>query len=130
MLREFKKSRRKPIHRIQEKEYAKTIGKAKHLGEPLIAPLSGRKCVYGHILLEVKGNKNWRKIINDQKSQDFFIESNSETAIVKIGSMHKCMRRFYLVKDFAKNSGFRNDAPEKLEAYLKMHNKKSTRFFV
>jgi len=41
MLREFKKSRKKPINRIQENEYAKIIGKAKHFNEPLEAPLSG-----------------------------------------------------------------------------------------
>ncbi len=42
MLREFKKSRKKSINSIRETEYAKVIGKAKHVNEPLIAPLSGR----------------------------------------------------------------------------------------
>jgi len=128
MLREFKKSKKKPINRIQEKAYAKIIGKAKHTNEPLIAPLSGRKCVYYHVIVEVKGDKNWTKIINEEKHQDFFIESNSEMAIVKMSSVQKSMRRFFLVKDYKENSGFRNDAPEKLEAYLKYHNKKSTGF--
>ncbi|WP_339893260.1 hypothetical protein [uncultured Algibacter sp.] len=126
MLREFKKSRKKPINRIQENEYAKIIGKAKHVNEPLEAPLSGRKCVYYHVIVEVKGDKSWRRIINDEKHQDFFIESNSEMAIIKMSSLQKSMKRFYLVKDYKEKSGFRNDAPEKLEGYLKYHNKKST----
>ena len=126
MLREFRKSRKKQINRIQEHEYAKIIGKAKHVNEPLEAPLSGRKCVYYHVIVEVKGDKSWRKIINEEKHQDFFIESNSEMAIVKMSSLQKSMRRFYLVKDYKEKSGFRNDTPEKLEAYLEYHNKKST----
>lgn len=126
MLREFQKSRKKLINRIRENEYAKIIGKAKHVNQPLIAPLSGRQCVYYHVVVEIKGDKSWRKIIDDEKHQDFFIESNSEMAIVKISLVEKSMKRFYLVKDYKEKSGFRNDAPEKLEAYLKYHNKKST----
>ena len=126
MLREFKKTRKKQINRIQENEYAKIIGKAKHVNKPLVAPLSGRPCVYYHVIVEVKGDKSWIKMINEEKHQDFFIESSSEMAIVKMSSLQKSMRRFYLVKDYKEKSGFRNDAPEKLEAYLKYHNKKST----
>lgn len=128
ILREFKKSRKKQINRIQENEYAKIIGHAKHVKEPLIAPLSGRQCVYYHIVVEVKGDKSWRKIIDEQEHQEFFIESDSEMAIVKMTELQKTMRRIYLIKDYKKKSGFRNDAPEKLEAYLKQHNKKSISF--
>ena len=128
MLREFKKSRKKPINRIQENEYAKIIGRAKHVNQPLEAPLSGRKCVYYQVIIEVKGDKSWRRIINDEKHQDFFIESNSEMAIVKMSLLQKSMKRFFLVKDYKEKSGFRNDATEKLERYLKLHNKKSTAF--
>ena len=128
MLREFKKSRKKPINRIQENEYAKIIGRAKHVNQPLEAPLSGRKCVYYQVIVEVKGDKSWRRIINDEKHQDFFIESNSEMAIVKMSLLQKSMKRFFLVKDYKEKSGFRNDATEKLERYLKLHNKKSTAF--
>jgi len=76
----------------------------------------------------VKGDKSWRRIINNEKHKDFFIESNSEMAIVKMSSIQKSMKCFYLVKDYKEKSGFRNDATEKLEAYLKLHNKKSTAF--
>ncbi|GAA4895433.1 hypothetical protein GCM10023311_20180 [Flaviramulus aquimarinus] len=126
MLREFKKSRKTSISRIRENEYAKIIGKAKHVNEPLTAPLSGRLCVYYHVVVEIKGDKRWNKIINDENAQDFFIESSSEMAIVKMSAIQKSMRRFFLVKDYKQNSGFRNDADGKLEAYLKQHNKKST----
>ncbi|WP_158846906.1 hypothetical protein [Algibacter sp. L1A34] len=129
MLREFKKSRKKSVNSIKRKEYAKIIGKAKHIEVPLIAPLSGRKCVYYHVTVEVKADKNWRKIIDDVKSQDFFIATNTEKAIVKASNLDKSFKYIHLVKDFNKNSGFRNDAPEKLEAYLKEYSKKSTGLF-
>ena len=119
MLREFKKSRKKSINSIRENEYVKIIGKAKHVNEPLIAPLSGRLCVYYHVVVEVKGDKRWNKIINDEKSQDFFIESSSEMAIVKMSTIQKSMRRFFLVKDYKQNSGFRNDAPRKVRSLFK-----------
>lgn len=129
ILREFKKSRKKSINSIREKEYAKVIGKAIAINEPLIAPLSGRLCVYYHVIVEVKGNKSWRKIINNEKCQDFYIENHSEIAKVKITALHKSMKRYYLVKDYKENSGFRNDAPKQLETYLELHNKKSTGLF-
>ena len=128
MLREFKKSRKKPINSIKENEYAKIIGKAKHANKPLIAPLSGRQCVYYHIVVEVKGDKSWRRIIDELRHQDFFIETSSEMAIIKTASVQKSMQRFYLVKDYKEKSGFRNDTTDKLEAYLKAHNEKSTGF--
>ena len=49
-------------------------------------------------------------------------------AIVKMSLLQKSMKRFFLVKDYKEKSGFRNDATEKLERYLKLHNKKSTAF--
>ena len=113
------KKAEKPINRIQENEYAKIIGRAKHVNQPLEAPLSGRKCVYYQVIVEVKGYKSWRRIINNEKHQDFFIESNSEMAIVKISSLQKSMKRFFLVKDYKEKSGFRNDATEKLQHYSK-----------
>lgn len=126
MVREFKKTRKKSINSIKENEYAKIIGTARHVNQPLVAPLSGRQCVYYHVVVEVKGDKSWRRIINDVKFQDFFIESNTEMAIIKSAFLKKETSKFYLVKDYKENSGFRNDAPEKLEAYLELHNKKST----
>mgnify|MGYP000014267264 CR=1 FL=1 len=49
-------------------------------------------------------------------------------AIVKMSSLQKSIRRFYLINDYKEKSGIRNNASEKLKAYLKYHNKKSTGF--
>ena len=128
ILREFKKSRKKNVNSIKRNEYAKIIGQAKHVNTPLIAPLSGRECVYYHVIVEVQGDKNWRKIIDDVKTQDFFIDCASEMVMIKPETLDKNLKRIYLVKDFNGKSGFRKDLPKNIEAYLAQHNKKSTSF--
>lgn len=126
IIRELKKSRRKPISQVREKEYAKVIGKAKHVNEPLIAPLSGRKCVYYEVLVERSNDDSWDTVIEDSKSQDFFIENNSELAIVKAAFVNNDSKRVHLVQDHEQKSGFLNDATIKLDSYLARHNESST----
>ena len=128
MLREFKKTRKKNLNSIKRNEYAKVIGKAQSIKTPLIAPLSKRLCVYYHIIVEVKTDKNWHKIIDDAKSQDFIISTQTEIAIVKPSPLNKNFQRVHLVKDFNKTANYRNNASAHLEAYLKSHNKKSRGF--
>jgi hypothetical protein len=130
ILRELKKSRRKTISQVREREYAKVVGKAKHVSEPLIAPISGRPCVYYEVLVEKYRDDSWDSVIEDSKSQDFFIENNSELAIVKAALEEDAedFRRVHLVKDHERGSGFMNNASHKLEAYLAQHNKSSTGF--
>lgn len=126
ILRDLKKTRRKQINRIQENEYAKVIGKALNVHEPLIAPLSGRPCVYYYVHIEQKGDKHWNTLIKKAQSQDFFLEVNGEMAIIQPNHNPK---NGFLVTDFETKSGFRNDASPELEAFLKAHDKKSTGFF-
>lgn len=129
ILRELKKSRRKTISQVRENEYAKVIGKAKHVDEPLIAPISGRPCVYYKVHVERKGDKSWHTVVKETKSQDFFLESNTELAIVKANFEVEKNKRVYLEEDHKRNSGFMNDASHKLNEYLAQHNKSSTGFF-
>jgi K+ transporter len=128
ILRELKKSRRKTINQIKENEYAKVIGKAKYVNEPLIAPLSGRKCVFYKVHIERNHDDGWDTVVKEIKTQDFFIENNSELAIVKAAFETDDFMRVHLVQDYKKKSGFLNDASVKLEDYLAKHNKSSTSF--
>lgn len=129
IIRAFKKNRKRAINSISENEYVKVIGKAKPIKTPLVAPLSGRLCVYYQVVVEAKGNKHWRRIINDIKTQDFFIETNTEMAIIKAAAIEQNTCTCYFVKDFKKNSGFKTQVPDKLEAYLKTHQKKTRSVF-
>lgn len=128
ILRALGKTKSKPISRIQDKEYAKIIGLAKHVDEPLIAPLSGRKCIYYQVIAEKKGSKNsWHTVIDETKSQDFFIERRGEMAIVKVQSSSG-FKKVYLDKDHNKSSGFFNPPEPKIEAFLTSRGGSSTNF--
>ncbi len=125
ILRGLRKSKAIPIHRAQNGSYVKLVGKAKHAGQPLTAPLSGRKCIYYEVLVERKGDKSWHTMINDKKYQDFFLEVNGEMAMIK-AELSTSERRVYLEKDHRQDSGFMNDPSAKLDNYLELHGKTST----
>ncbi|WP_430411307.1 hypothetical protein [Kordia sp.] len=128
ILRELKKVRRKQIQSVRENEYVKIVGKAKHAGEPLIAPLSKRECVYYDVKVEEKRGKHWKIIIDDVKFQDFFINTGTENAIINLKRQLPATKRIYLVTDHSLNSGvFKNIDPE-IEQYLKENGNKSTGF--
>ncbi|WP_420570885.1 hypothetical protein [Kordia sp.] len=126
ILRVLKKVRRKAIHSVRENEYVKIVGKAKHAGEPLIAPLSKRKCVYYDIKIKEKRGKHWRNIINDVQFQDFFVQAGTENAVIHLNTRRGFERRIHLVADHAFSSGFLNDVDEEVERYLGQYGKNST----
>ena len=123
VLRTLRKKKKTAISSLQEGQIAKVIGKAKSISEGLSAPLSGRKCVYYKIeVQEKRGGKNrhWHTIINDEKAQDFIVESYAGKAIVKMYSY-----KGYFLEDKKYKSGFFEDTTLKLENYLEKHGKKS-----
>ncbi len=70
--RKLKKTPYKPILQVKENEYVKIVGKVDLVDEPLIAPLSNRKCAhyFVHVEEQVSRGKNseWRTIIKQTKS--------------------------------------------------------------
>lgn len=118
ILRELKKARRKNIQSVRENEYVKIVGKAKHAGEPLIAPLSKRKCVYYDVKVKEKRGKHWRSIINDVQFQDFFIQTGTDNAAIHLNARRGFEKRIHLVADHTFNSGFFNNTDEEVERYL------------
>jgi hypothetical protein len=129
ILRQLKKIRRKAIGSVRENEYVKIVGKAKHAGEPLIAPLSKRKCVYYHVVVEKKNGKHWRTIIDDKQFEDFFINTGTEDAILNLRVQRDDTKRIHLVTDHNASSGAFNSADEDLERYLKLKGQESKGVF-
>ncbi len=127
VIRTLRKYPKTAISSLQENRLAKVIGKAKPIKEVLYAPLSGRKCVLYRVIVEQKtGDKNqhWRKIINDEKFDNFLLESYSGKALIKMQDY-----KGYFVEDAIYRSGHFNDPTIKLENYLQLHGKKSSDFF-
>ncbi|AXG68577.1 hypothetical protein KORDIASMS9_00792 [Kordia sp. SMS9] len=129
ILRELKKVRRKAIHSVRNREYVKIVGKAKHAGNPLIAPLSKRKCVYYDIIVKEKRGKHWKNIINDVQFQDFFIQAGTESAVIHLSDRRTEEKRIHLVADHKFRSGFLKNANEDVEHYLNEYGKNSTGLF-
>lgn len=132
MIRALKKIPLKPKNGIKSNSLIKIHGKALHIKQPLIAPLSNRKCVFYDFKIQkrVNSGKNtrWKTIISETKIQDFFVEHNGEYIIIQPKNNpknYKC----YLTIDEKTSSGTFNDPTPKVEKLLENYKIKSTSFF-
>jgi hypothetical protein len=122
----------KPVGSLRTNELTKVTGKALHVHEPLIAPLSKRKCVYYSIKIEQKKqsgkNSHWKTILREEEIQDFFIDCRGDYVIVQ---PQKEPRNFisYLVPDKKAASGTFNDPTPEFESLLRRYTIESTGLF-
>lgn len=130
ILRKLKKFNDKRITQFRTNELTKVTGKTLHIHEPLIAPLSRRKCVAYHITVKKKRNSgkssSWHTILKLEKFQDFFIEQRGEVALIKIQEGPVKNYEAFLVKDHAVKSGFLNNPSSDFDSFLSQHNIQST----
>jgi len=126
--RKLKKVPRKQISKFASGEIAKISGTIEFLGEPLIAPLSGRKCAYYYTKIEKKtssrNSSGWHTLIEEEVVGDFLIKEGNDYAFVDTKKISS-----YLVQDKRYRSGFLNDAEVRLERYLEQHGESSTGIF-
>ena len=132
IVRTLKKLPTKSVGRLQTNEFSKITGKALHVKEPFLAPLSKRKCVFYKIKIEQKKrsgkNSYWSTIVNEERFQEFFLEQNGEYVIVKLTQFpknYKC----HLVVDNKTKSGTFNDPTPEFKSLLKHYNINSEGFF-
>ena len=120
----FKNSRKRSINTIKKNEYVKIIGYAKPIENHLIAPLSGKPCVYYSITIDLKDKKNWRRIINDTKSHGFYIDDNTETAFIDKNAFNTKTSLKHIINTYKINATPKNN--NNLKDYLKQQttNKK------
>lgn len=102
---------------------------AKHVGEPLIAPLSKRECVYFEVIVKEKQGKSWRNVITDIQFQDFFIKAGTENAVLHLNARTKLEKRIHLVTDHSFHSGVFNNTDAAVVKYLNEHGIKEKSFF-
>lgn len=132
IIRTLSKIPLKPASGLRTNELSKVSGKALHVKEPLLAPYSQRKCVFYQIKIEQKVNSgkssHWRTLIEEERSQEFFVETNSDFVIVKPIDEPKNYIT-YLVKDKKQSSGTFNSPTPEFEALLRRYNIESQTFF-
>lgn len=132
ILRKLSKTRLKAIASLKTNEFVKIHGKALHVKEPLIAPLSKRKCIFYTMKIQKKvssgKSSHWKTIVNEAQIQEFFVEQNGSYAIVKPSRNPKNYRS-HLVIDKKTASGTFNDPTPEFEALLKTYNIDSSGVF-
>lgn len=124
--RKLKKAVGMKIAEFMNGDVAKVVGTVEFVGEPLIAPLSGRRCAYYYVLVEELRSdgksSHWQKIIEEEVKGSFIIRDGRYRAYIRSSSSNI---KSYLVQDANFASGFKNDATEVLEKYLNAHGRKS-----
>ncbi len=125
--RKLKKTPKKPIRLVQTNEVVRITGKVESVGDLLIAPLSGRKCVYYYVLVQIQRSTgkstSWTKLIEEEVPGKFLVRDGDNYAVVDTNDV-----KSYIVQDKNYSSGFRKDAEQQLEAYLQSHGHSSTGF--
>ena len=125
VLRKLSKIPFKSVGGIKTNELTKVSGKALHVKEPLIAPLSGRKCVFYTIKIEKRvstgKSSHWKTVINEERTQEFFIDNRGDFVIVRPTQSPKNYKS-YLVKDVKTSSGTFKDPTPEFESLLRQYN--------
>lgn len=115
--RKLKKAELKKMAIFKNGDIAKIVGCVEIIGDPLIAPLSGRECsVYSiHVKERISSGKNtyWKTRIEEEITTKFVIKDGEHYAYINDKNIN-C----YIVKDRNYSSGFMNDAGKNLEHYL------------
>jgi len=126
--RKLKKAVESKISDFISGDIAKVVGTVEFVGEPLIAPLSGRQCAYYYVLVEelISDGKNshWRKMIEREVGGKFVIRDGRHRAYISTDSTIKS----YIVMDKKYSSGFMENATENLEKFLQNHGQTSKGF--
>lgn len=125
ILRRLKKLPHSRIGSLQNNKFAKVEGTAQNIEDPLIAPLSKRKCVFYKFKIQKKvsngKSSHWKTIIDQEHIQDFFIEQTGERVVVLPTKVPKNFHD-YLVTDKKTNSGTFNDPSPEFKKLLKFYN--------
>jgi len=127
MRRKMKNAVSQKISQFINGDVAKIVGNIEFVGEPLLAPLSGRPCAYYHAIVEQRvssgKNSNWKKLIDEEISGKFVIRDGRDCALIDCKQI-----KTYLVPDKTFHSGFMNDASTQLEQFLTQRGIKSVSF--
>ncbi|WP_298898535.1 GIDE domain-containing protein [uncultured Psychroserpens sp.] len=132
IIRTLSKIPYKPASSLKTNDLSKVSGKALHVKAPLIAPYTGRKCVFYQIRIQQRVNSgkssHWKTLVQDEQFQEFFIDTNGDFVIVKPSASPRNYIS-YLVKDTNQSSGVFNSPTPKFEAVLRRYNINPENFF-
>jgi len=89
LKRELRNAERWSIGEFPDGTIAKVVGSLVLVGEPLMAPLSGRPCAYYDIRVQEYRSSgksgSWHTIIRESQGTDFMLEDGTGKAIIVVG---------------------------------------------
>jgi hypothetical protein len=122
--RALKQARRTPIADVKDGQVTKVVGRLTFIGEPLVAPLTGRTCAYYLVVVEqyrsYGRSGKWVQIVREERRQDFLLDDGSARALVRMGDAQVA-----IVSDANFKSGVFKDATPVLDAFLARHGRQS-----
>lgn len=122
--RALRKARRCDIGSAPEASFTKLVGALSFAEEPLIAPLTGRRCAYYEAIVEeLRGGRNsrWVRVIHEVGRRDFYLDDGTGRALVRTSGAEVVVTR-----DSHQRSGTFRDATPELESFLRKHGREST----
>jgi len=115
--RGLRKVKQKRIGEFNDGDSGRVTGRVIFAGETLVAPLSKRKCVYYHVVVEQyrsgKGGGAWHTILEEKKEGDVVVRDGTHYAIIDTRHMQS-----YLIDDANYESGSFNGATSFLGQFL------------
>lgn len=128
VLRALHEKNVKKIINFSDGDTGKIVGKVVFAGETLIAPLSKRKCVFYHIIVEHYQYRNrtryWHKIIEEEEAADVVLSDGTGFAIIDANNSMS-----YLVPDANYSTSSSKTMTPELQKILDRHKIDSKGFF-
>lgn len=126
--RKLNETKEKPIEQCFEGDVVRLKGRIVRGDKLLIAPLTRKKCVYYHVVVN-------REILDEDLTTDSYtIIDEEEIVDFKLNNgksftwIDTSFSKTYSIKETTFTSGTFNDATPNLEKYLNMHNVESENF--
>jgi hypothetical protein len=80
----MRRARTIPIRDVRDGQVAKVVGRVRPPGDPLIAPLTGRPCIYWEIEVTEWEGTHARQITRTHDQRDFLIDDGSGRALIQL----------------------------------------------
>lgn len=123
--RALREAQQLPIREVRDGQVVKVCGRLRYVGEPLVAPLSGRRCGAWRVEVDEYQSRgkggSWHNVITETEAGDIELDDGTGTARVSaLGA------QLVVVKDAHYSSGTFNDPTPVLERYLAKHGQEAT----
>ncbi len=118
----FEEAPRQAIANFDDRAEGKILGKLAYRSEPLVAPLTGRRCAYYEVIVEeCQDDARWHVVISEAEGQEFLLEDGTGRAIVD-----PTLRETLIDMDVHTKSGMFNKPTPRESDFLARHGMKDT----